>query len=186
MKNLLITILAILLILFAGLGVTQLVKSDNKIKLKEIQLKDSSTKLKILDDQYNELLKNKEVDQKKLEELQKQKEELEKQLTVKKSNVVYASGDNDSIMRQAGISDLYYANLIIKKESSWQVGVINSIGCVGLIQACPEGLKPEMDRLCPNWQNDAVCQLKVAEKYMQVRYGSWANAWNFHIINNYW
>lgn len=96
------------------------------------------------------------------------------------------TGSKADWMRRAGISDLYHANLIVNKESSWRVGVINRIGCIGLIQACPAGLGPVMKSNCPNWATDPVCQLKVAQNYMKSRYGTWSNAWQFHIKNNWW
>lgn len=96
------------------------------------------------------------------------------------------TGDKSAWMTAAGISDHHNANIIVNKESTWRVAVVNGIGCIGLIQACPAGLKPVMVANCPNWQTDPVCQLRVAENYMKTRYGSWAAAVSFHLRNNWW
>ncbi len=90
-----------------------------------------------------------------------------------------------AILREAGVpeSDLYYADFIINRESTWRVDVVNSRGCIGLGQACPDGLGPAMIAACPNWQNDPVCQIQRMNTYVNgPRFdpygGGWAGAFN--------
>lgn len=179
-------------------------KTSNTIKLNQLELKSTQYKLQELNTQYDTVLKEnaaseaeKAAQAQKVQELEAEKARLEKELQTKrntaattasiKATPVYAaSSDHAALMSQAGISDQYYANLIINKESTWQVSVTNAGGCIGLIQACPAGLKPLMVSACPNWANDPVCQLRIAEGYMKNRYSSWSAAWQFHILNNWW
>lgn len=111
---------------------------------------------------------------------------LDKIAVVTASVAATPSGTHEEWMEAAGIVDTYHADLIFTKESGWQIGVVNSIGCVGLGQACPAGLKPRLLIECPNWQNDPVCQLRVFNDYTIKRYGSYANAWAFHIANDWY
>lgn len=88
-------ILALVLVLFTSLGINSIVTSEQKLQLKEVQLKDTSAELKQLNLKYDHLNveldkvdKTKTEDIKRLEgekqELQKQKEELERQVSAKK------------------------------------------------------------------------------------------------------
>lgn len=205
--------LAIALLGFIGLGLNQ-IKHDREVKqIQRIEIKSNEAKLIELDNKYKDVLEQKtnteaekEEQQKRIDELESERERLERELQAKlnkqaedKKKLAEAaknatgtqtasaiSGDKESWMRQAGISDIYHAQKIVHKESTWRVGVVNKIGCIGLIQACPDGLKPRMVAECPHWANDPVCQLRVAESYMKARYGTWANAWNFHVRSNWW
>lgn len=208
-------VLAILLLGFVSIGINQ-IKNDREVKqIQKIEIKSNEAKLIELDNKYNEVLElksnteaEKQEQQKKIQELESERERLERELQAKldrqakeqeklaqaakkatgtqTASASSVSGDKESWMRQAEISDLVYAQKIVHKESTWRVGVVNQLGCIGLIQACPKGLKPRMVAECPNWANDPVCQLRVAESYMKARYGTWADAWSFHVRSNWW
>ncbi len=68
--------------------------------------------------------------------------------------------------------DWYYMQNILSRESCVDPGRMNSIGCRGLAQACPG------DKL-PCGPGDIPCQVSYFDQYAKLRYGSWANAWNF-------
>lgn len=78
-------------------------------------------------------------------------------------------------------SNPYVAN-IITAETHGNYQDVNSIGCIGVMQSCTGGLA----KACPNWRSDDICQLNFFYYYMTQRYGSWANAWAFHIANGWW
>lgn len=200
-------ILAVLIVGgFIYLGVTNIIKHDNEIKLQDIQLKDSSAKLKELNEQYNNLLQQKEVDSNKLKELDKQKQELEKQLqsklerqeqerialqqkssqVVTASVVASASSDKYSIMRQSGISesDFQAVDYIISKESSWRhLAVNSSSGATGLCQSLPAS---KMASAGADYLTNPVTQLRWCDSYAKTRYGGWWPAYNFWLKNHWW
>lgn len=94
-------------------------------------------------------------------------------------------GDRAEIMAQAGISssEYYAADFIISHESGWRVNAQNARGCAGLGQACPGS---KLAAVCPNWQSDAVCQMRFFSNYARNRYGSWANAYNAWQRQRWW
>lgn len=68
------------------------------------------------------------------------------------------------------------------KESGNRPTARNAGGCLGLGQACPGS---KLLAVCPDL-NDYACQDAFFTRYMQNRYGSWANAKAFHLRNNWW
>lgn len=91
------------------------------------------------------------------------------------------TGDKQTWMNQAGInpSDYGYVDYIAQRESSWNPSAVNSIGACGLFQQLP----------CGKWShqwNDPVGAIIDANTYALQRYGSWANAYNFWLRNNWW
>src|SRR5690349_20483008 len=58
-------------------------------------------------------------------------------------------------------SSNYYINYIIQHESSGRPWVTNSLGCMGLMQMCPQttvyGLT--LGQACPDWRTNINCQL---------------------------
>lgn len=76
-------LLAIVLLGFIGLGVTNIASNKHKVQLKEIQLKDTGVQLKQVNDKYDELLQQKNVNEQELEKVRQEKGELEKQLHTK-------------------------------------------------------------------------------------------------------
>src|SRR5690606_4806739 len=81
------------------------------------------------------------------------------------------AGNKAEIMAAAGISsnEFYAADFIISHESGWRINAINARGCAGLGQACPGS---KLAAACPNWQSDAVCQMRFFSSYARGRYGS--------------
>ena len=71
-------------------------------------------------------------------------------------------------------------------ETHWRVDAINSSGCIGIGQNCPnrDGYY-WLKEACPEWQNDPVCQLKRFSIYAG-RYGGWQGAYNFWQQNRWW
>jgi len=210
MKYIKLILIGLVVLGFTYLGVSSIVKHDNQIKLKEIQLKDSSAKLKELNEQYNQLLQEKEVDSNKLQELDKQKQELEKQLqaklekqeaervaleqkskqittasaTVKASNTV--SADKYSILAASGIApaDFQAVDYIISKESGWRhLAVNSSSGATGLCQSLPAS---KMASAGADYLTNPVTQLKWCDGYAKSRYGGWWPAYNFWQANHWW
>lgn len=94
-------------------------------------------------------------------------------------------GDKASIMSAAGIpADQHYAaDFIISRESGWRVNALNSRGCGGLGQACPSS---KLANVCPNWQSDAVCQMRFFNGYAVGRYGSWTRAMEIWQLQHWW
>lgn len=192
-----LTLVMIALIAFVTIGTSSLIDRDNKIKLQNIEIQDTSTKLKILDEKYKKLnndldhktktLQQVEEERKKLEQ---EKQELSKQLSAKQEAQRLASleakiveaivptasaqpinGDCQSWIEQAGITDTYHANLLIGGESGCNPGAVNpSSGACGIPQSLPcSKMGCSLD--------DPVCQLKWMQTYVINRYGSWSNAY---------
>ncbi len=90
-------------------------------------------------------------------------------------NTSSVSGDRAALMAAAGISsgDYYAVDFIISHESGWRPGALSGSGCAGLGQACPGS---KVISACPNWSNNAVCQLRFFSGYAQ-RYGGWQQAY---------
>lgn len=101
---------------------------------------------------------------------------------------VSVSGDKADLLRQAGVAEVHIASAIglISRESGWRLTATNSIGCIGLGQACPSGIKSVLLSQCPDWQTNAVCQLRVFTNYANVRYGGWNQAKAFSDRNNWY
>jgi hypothetical protein len=97
-------------------------------------------------------------------------------------------GDKYDWLRSAGVPEnqLVSAVALIQRESSWRFTATNHLGCIGLGQACPSGIKPVLLAKCPNWQTDPVCQLKVFTDYVKARYGGWVQAKAFSDRNNWY
>lgn len=90
------------------------------------------------------------------------------------------------LMKKAGIksSDYYYVDYIITKESSWNEKAINSKSqAYGLCQALPG---EKMKSTGEDWKTNPITQLKWCNEYAKSRYGSWEEAYNFWINNNWW
>ncbi len=84
-------------------------------------------------------------------------------------------------MSQAGISidDYIYVDYIITMESMWDYQAINySSGAQGLCQMLPS--------LYGEQPSDPIGQLINCNDYAIERYGSWENAYQFWINNNWW
>lgn len=199
MKKLLFVPLLIVFVTLGVYSVQQQRRLNNQIDIqldqKEIRIKTMQQKMLELDKQLDTIKGSSEQDKQKIEQLQNEKEQLEKDLQAKlkrqeeerlaKAKVEEASkrasltatahassGDKNAWLQASGIpqDQWAYVDYIISHESGWRVGVVNSLGCKGLGQSCPNGSGLTKD--CPNWKTDPVCQLKHFDKYAQ-RYGGW-------------
>lgn len=95
------------------------------------------------------------------------------------------AADKAALMNQAGISSDQQASAdyIISRESGWRPAASNPSGkYVGLGQTNPAALSAA----CPNWQTDAVCQLRYFDNYAVKRYGSWEKAYAFWSVSHWW
>lgn len=98
------------------------------------------------------------------------------------------TGSEYDLLRQAGVPEnqLASAKALIQRESSWRLTATNYLGCIGLGQACPSGIKSVLLANCPDWETNAVCQLRVFTNYVNVRYGGWNQAKAFSDRNNWY
>lgn len=79
-------------------------------------------------------------------------------------------------------SDDYYMEQIFAHESSNNPYARNSIGCLGLGQACPG---EKLLSVCPDL-GDVTCQYQFFYNYAVSRYGSPANAWAVWQQQHWW
>lgn len=175
--------LATPLVFLAVYAIGDVHKTNQRLELKQIQLKSVDVELKNLEGQYDEALKEvqaghqtkQQLDEAnlKLQELEKQKQSLEQQLQAKKaSSTVYAA----SVSTGCG-SDPHMA-FIYQKESGCSPTALNSIGCRGIGQACPGSKLP-----CGA---DFACQDAWFRNYAIQRYGSTYAAYVFWTQNHWW
>lgn len=110
-----------------------------------------------------------------------------KQIVVKgtKQPTIIVAGDHASLMLAAGIPESQHASAeyIISRESGWRLNARNSSGCLGLGQACPGS---KLINACPDYANDANCQLRFFTGYVNGRYGSWNGAYQFWVVNHWY
>jgi len=184
----------LLVVAMAGLRHTD--KLNDQIELKQIELKDNSAKLKLLDKKYlelNEQLESKDTDKQKLEQdlqkLQQERMELEKALQAKQEQKAKdlavkaqravtgtavasaATGSCAEWMAQAGIAVTPATSKLILKESGCNPRAVNpKSGACGIPQAYPCSKLPQ------GVNTDPVTQLRWMQNYVQNRYGSWENA----------
>jgi hypothetical protein len=77
--------------------------------------------------------------------------------------------------------DLVAFDNILKKESGYRYDAINEIGACGMGQALP------CEKMgCPLTEEGVNCQTEWIMNYVSRRYGTPTNAWNFHLINNWY
>lgn len=202
MRKLLIILGTILVLLFLSLGITNIINTNNRLHLREVQLKSINSNLVELESKYNVL--NKDLDKanadkttsaatiKQLNDekalLEQKKAELESQLQARidaKNKLALAS---QSVINTA--TNTSYANaasgdsakmFIYARESGNNPGAINaSSGACGLGQALPCSKLP-----CS--LSDYVCQDNwFTNNYMIPRYGSWDNAKAFWLSHSWW
>jgi len=77
-------------------------------------------------------------------------------------------------------TDVTAMDNIFKKESGYRADALNEIGAGGVCQAYPASKMP-----CQLTTDDLMCQVEWCLQYVENRYGSPEEAWNFHIINNW-
>ena len=102
---------------------------------------------------------------------------------------VIIQGTHVEWMEQAGIAPENYdeVDYIFTKESNWRPYAVNSKGCIGLGQNCPDkyGFK-WLEQACPDWRTNVVCQIKRFAHYAIGRYGSWEAARAHKVRTGWW
>lgn len=199
-----------ILISFSGFAVMSMNQKDETIELQEINLEDKNIKIDELQSNYDNVVeelnslkdeldttKSKYSEKKeKIKQLEEEKANLESQLQAKleqKEKLAKAAqitstasatsapvGSCRDWMVQAGISDMDNAYILIMRESSCNPSAVNaSSGACGIGQQLP----------CGKWKHqwdDPVGAMIDMQEYVYQRYGSWANAVNFHNQNHWY
>lgn len=191
MKNLKTYLVIVIVIAFVGAGIRDVVNREHKIRVQKIEIIDTSTKLRILDEKYIKL--NSDLDHKtktleqveqERQQLEKEKQELQRQLSAKKEAQRVAQVKTPQIIPTANASsgncgDNPYKQFIYMKESGCRTDAMNSIGCYGIGQSCPASKIAHCGA-------DFACQDAWFSNYAVTRYGSWEKAYNFWVKNRWW
>lgn len=146
------------------------------------------------DKKTEELSKKSLQDERKSLQLEEEKQYKEiddlKKMTIKetpgKSSGGKPSMSQQEMMKSAGIreSDYGHVTFIVNRESGWNhLAVNSSSGAYGLCQALPA---EKMASAGGDWKDNPITQLKWCNGYAVGRYGSWSNAHDFWIKNNWW
>jgi len=106
---------------------------------------------------------------------------------------VTPAGSHDDWLAAAGITEVYWANVLIGKENaSWDPCKMNggAVDCTytgdrayGIPQALPGS---KMASAGSDWQTNPITQLKWMKSYVEGRYGSFEAAVAFHQRNNWY
>lgn len=194
-RNLLTVFLAIAFLGFAYIGITNITKTNHKLKIQDIQLKSKQSDLLELENDFNLLnkeLEQKNIDAEKAKQLEQEKIQLQNQLedaqralkakddkvSMEKERIAQAASRLAVTQTAHAQSGNFYKDYIYQKESGNRTTAVNSIGCRGLGQACPGTKLPCGD--------DYACQDAWFTNYAIQRYGSWQAAYNFWINNHWW
>lgn len=201
-------LLAVMFVGFTALGIHDLRQNEHKLQLNEIRLQDSLLEMnhlrlekEKLNKQFEEAINEKDINIERVQELEREKLELEERtrqlerdLQAKKERTIASAGvsqrasaqtitgNKESWLRASGIpeSEWWAVDVLIHKESSWNPNAVNpSSGACGLGQQLPCG------KWAHTW-NEPIGALKDAHQYVLARYGSWANALDFHKRNNWY
>lgn len=198
MKRLTMPLLALLVVAFAALGISNVTTTHNQLEFRNVELKSTDAQLKTLQVKYDNL--NEQLDKaldsgktseqqlKKLQDekkrLEKEKADLQQQVSLKQQRDAEAK----TVAKAAALSSTAYAAgdpnsakmFIYQHESGNNPGAINpSSGACGLGQALP----------CSKMGcslSDYACQDKFFTGYAMARYGSWENAKAFWLANHWW
>lgn len=80
----------------------------------------------------------------------------------------------------SGCGDNFYANYIYMHESGCSLTITNSIGCLGIGQACPSS---KLYATCPVLTY--ACENQFFTAY-SAKYGGWLGSYNFWVANHWW
>jgi hypothetical protein len=196
-KHIITVLLSIGLFGFIALAVTNIQRTNTKLKFEQIEVKSNEAKLIELNIKYDQLLKQKtntdsekQEQLNKIQELENERKRLEGELQAKRNKessdrqklavaaqkasgtaVASASGGCADWMAQAGIPQTQATNKLILKESGCNPRAVNpTSGACGIPQAWP------CSKLPNGVNTDPVTQLRWMNQYIMVRYGSWENA----------
>lgn len=193
MKNrLLLLATATALFGFIWLGLHNITNNRNILQLKNIQLKSTSSNLKLLQLKYDDLnlrLNNTDkTNTQQIQDLNKQKDDLQqqldaaqKQLQARADAIQYAASlHTTQTVYAASASCTDAKSCIYMHESHNNPGAINaSSGACGIGQAWPCSKLP-----CS--LSDYSCQDNFFNNYAVNRYGSWAAAWAYWQAHGNW
>lgn len=192
-----------MLIAVAVYGVVGVLNLKGDLQDRNAKLQNSQNELKQLDQQLDKEKQDKNASQQQVQQLEQQKKDLESQLqakidqkatlaaaaqkaasqvfnTVTGTQTAYAASAPASVAVD-GCGDNDYAHYIYMHESSCNLTVVNSEGCVGIGQACPAS---KLYNACPNL--DYACENAFFTDYANNRYGGWAGAYAFWTANHWW
>ena len=196
-KHIITVLLCLGLMGFIALAVTNIKRTNTKLKIEQIEVKSNQAKLLELNIKYDQLLQQKtnteaeKQDQlKKIQDLENERKRLEGELQAKLNReaadrqrlavaaqkasgtaVVSASSGCADWMAQAGIPQTQSTIKLILKESGCNPRAVNpTSGACGIPQAWP------CSKLPNGVNTDPVTQLKWMDNYVKKRYGSWDNA----------
>jgi hypothetical protein len=200
--NIRLVLAALLVVGFTALGISDITKKNDKIQLKNIELKSTSTKLKTLELKYDhlqvELNKTDATNEAKIKQLESEKQHLEqerqrleKEVAVKaeakrvaalklQNAATAATGTATAYAASNGYcGDNQYKQFIYQHESGCNTNRWNSSGCYGIGQSCPASKIAHCGA-------DFACQDAWFSNYAVSRYGSWAGAYAFWAQNHWW
>lgn len=195
-------LIAIAFIAFVALGISSITKTDNKLKLKDIQLKSTKTDLieveaerDLLNKKFEDILKSKKIDEaefKKLQEenkaLQEREAELRKQVKAKEAQKL---AEAQKLQQAASMTVKAYAATGGCAEWMSAAGIPQTEATTKLIlkeSGCnPRAVNPSSgacgipqaypcSKLPQGVNTDPVTQLQWMQSYVTGRYGSWENA----------
>lgn len=146
---------------------------QSQLKLNELEVKSVESKTKA-----DQLLRDKQELEK---QLQTKKEEAERIAEAKVQVTQVASAAPVAVVSTTNCGDNVYKQYIYQHESGCRTDARNSIGCLGIGQACPGS---KILNVCPDL--NFACQDAWFSNYAISRYGSWANAYAFWIANRWW
>jgi hypothetical protein len=195
-KHILTVLLAIGLIGFIGLAVTNIKRTNTKLKFEQVEVKSNEAKLIELNIKYDQLLKQKtntdaekQEQLKKIQDLENERKRLEGELQAKLNKesadrqklavaAQNASGSTKANATAGCNTGNQFKDYIYSHESGCRPEAVNSIGCRGIGQACPGSKLP-----CGA---DFACQDAYFTNYAMTRYGSWEAAYRFWVANRWW
>ena len=187
---------AITITAFVALAVYYVSNNNKQIQLRNIEVKSKESQLIQLNSKYDTILKEKvqteqqkQEQQKKIDELENERKRLEGELQAKlqrqqaeKQKLATAAQNVSGVAKVNAAANCNtgnpYKDYIYYKESGCRTTAVNSLGCRGIAQACPGTKLPCGD--------DFACQDAWFSNYAITRYGSWENAYNFWVRNNWW
>ena len=195
MKRLLKPFVAVLVVAFAALAIHSVTTTNNRLELRQVELKSSTTQLKTLqvkydhlNEQLNKALQDGQTTDQQLKQLQDEKQQLEKEKADLEQQVSLKKAQQQKSVASVGVSATAYAATdpntdklyIYMRESGNNPGAINaSSGACGLGQALPCSKMP-----CS--LTDYACQDNYFTGYALARYGSWSAARAFWDAHNWW
>lgn len=148
-KHIITVLLSIGLFGFIALAVTNIQRTNTKLKFEQIEVKSNEAKLIELNIKYDQLLKQKtntdseKQDQlNKIQELENERKRLEGELQAKlqrqqaeKQKLATAAQNVSGTAKVSAASGNFYKDFIYHHESGNRTTAVNSIGCRGIGQA---------------------------------------------------